>query len=134
MKVDISGDSFTRTSGRIQAAWLRRLGMAAALAALLLVEPALAQSTGEAFCQTAIADTVRNVFTIIQYGGPLLGGVIALGATVLLPTVRRSDRKAEVKEMRTQAILYGVIAAPLGTVILSFLLNNVVAGGTSCSF
>ncbi|GGL34243.1 hypothetical protein GCM10009037_17310 [Halarchaeum grantii] len=108
--------------------------MAAALAALLLVEPALAQSTGEAFCQTAIADTVRNVFTIIQYGGPLLGGVIALGATVLLPTVRRSDRKAEVKEMRTQAILYGVIAAPLGTVILSFLLNNVVAGGTSCSF
>ena len=27
-----------------------------------------------------------------------------------------------------------VIVAPLGTVILQFLLNNVVAGGASCGF
>jgi hypothetical protein len=60
--------------------------------------------------------------------------VIALGATVVLPTVRRSDLKREIKELRNRGILWGVIVAPLGTTIIQFLLSNVVAGGASCSF
>jgi len=89
---------------------------------------------GQSFCNTDIAKTIQNVFTIIQFGGPLLGGVLALGATVGLPFVRRSDWKKELKEIRNQGLVWGVIAAPLGTQILSFILNNVVAGGTSCGF
>ncbi|WP_199722785.1 hypothetical protein [Haloplanus aerogenes] len=81
-----------------------------------------------------MAETIKNLFTLIQFGGPLLGGVIALGATVVLPTVRRVDMKRELKEMRNQAVLWGVIVAPLGTAIVGFLLNNVVAGGASCGF
>ena len=104
------------------------------LLVVFAVEPVAAQSPGTAFCGTAIADTIKNLFTIIQFGGPLIGGVIALGSTVALPAVRRSDLKLELKEARNQALLWGVIVAPLGTVILAFLLNNVVAGGSSCGF
>ena len=101
---------------------------------LVAVTPVAAQSTGAAFCNTAMAETVKNLFTLIQFGGPLIGGVIALGATVATPTIRRADLKQELKEMRNQALIWGVIVAPLGTVILQFLLNNVVAGGASCGF
>lgn len=73
-------------------------------------------------------------FTLIQFGGPLIGGVIALGTTVALPMVPRTNRKVEVKEMRNQAVIWGILVAPLGTAILGFLLNNVVAGGFSCGF
>lgn len=100
----------------------------------LAVEPVLAQSTGAAFCGTPMAETVKNIFRLIQFGGPLIGGVIALGATVALPTVRRSDLKRELKEMRNQAVIYGVIVAPLAAVIIGFLLNTVVVGGASCGF
>lgn len=101
---------------------------------LLLSTPALAQSPGAAFCQTALAQTIKNLFSVIQFGGPLVGGVIALGATVALTSVRRSDLKREIKELRNQGIIWGVIVAPLGTVIIQFILNNVVAGGGSCAF
>ena len=101
---------------------------------LLAVEPAAAQSSGLAFCGTQMAETIKNLFTLIQFGGPLVGGVIALGATVALPTVRSVDHKRELKEARNQAIVWGVIVAPLGTAIVGFLLNNVVAGGASCGF
>ena len=101
---------------------------------LVATTPTLAQTTGEAFCQTSIVDTIRNLFTVIQFGGPLLGGVIALGATVSMPMVRRSDKKLELKEIRNQGVVWGVLVAPLGTVILQFLLSNVVAGGASCGF
>jgi hypothetical protein len=97
-------------------------------------EPALAQASGEAFCDTDMAATIENLFTLIQFGGPLVGGVIALGTTVALPAIRRADRKQELKEARTQAVLWGVIVAPLGTAIVGFLLNNVVVGGASCGF
>jgi len=102
----------------------------------LAVGPALAQSggSGSAFCGTALADTIRNVFSLIQFGGPLIGGTIALGAIVATPITRRADFKRELKEMRNQAIIWGVIVAPLATVLLSFLLANVVAGGSSCTF
>lgn len=100
----------------------------------LAIEPALAQSTGEAFCETDMATTIGNIFTLIQFGGPLIGGVIALGAIVAIPTVRRADLKKELKEIRNQGIIWGVIVAPLGTTIITFLLNNVVAGGSSCGF
>lgn len=101
---------------------------------LLLAEPVLAQTTGAAFCTSELAETVRNIFTVIQFGGPLIGGVIALGATVTIPTVRRVDLKKELKEIRNQGIIWGVLVAPLATVILQFILNNVVAGGSSCGF
>ena len=104
------------------------------LGCLLLAEPALAQTTGVAFCESELAETIRNVFTVIQFGGPLVGGVLALGATVAIPTVRRVDLKKELKEVRNQGVMWGVIVAPLGTVILQFILNNVVAGGASCGF
>lgn len=109
--------------------------MAIALALLVLaVEPALAQSSGLAFCSTQMAETIKNIFTLIQFGGPLVGGVIALGATVAIPSVRRADLKRELKEARNQAIIWGIIVAPLGTAIIAFILNNVVAGGASCGF
>jgi len=104
------------------------------LGSFILTDPVLAQTTGTAFCASELAETVRNIFTVIQFGGPLLGGVIALGATVTIPAVRRVDLKKELKEVRNQGIIWGVIVAPLGTVILQFILNNVVAGGTSCGF
>lgn len=101
---------------------------------VVLVEPAAAQSAGSAFCDTDMAQTIQNIFTLIQFGGPLVGGVLALGATVALPFVRRSDWKKEMKSIRNQGLLWGVIVAPLGTQIVAFLLNNVVAGGSSCGF
>lgn len=104
------------------------------LVSLFAVTPVAAQSSGAAFCGTDMAQTIKNLFTLIQFGGPLVGGVIGLGATVALPTVRRADLKRELKEARNQAIVWGVIVAPLGTAIVGFLLNNVVAGGASCGF
>ena len=112
---------------------LRALAIAG-LALFVLVEPAAAQGPGEAFCETDMAQTIQNVFMLIQFGGPLLGGVLALGATVALPFVRRSDWKKEMKGIRNQGLLWGVIVAPLGTEIIAFILNNVVAGGSSCGF
>jgi hypothetical protein len=99
-----------------------------------MTDPVLAQSTGAAFCETALAETLKNIFTVIQFGGPLIGGVIALGATVSLSAVRRADMKREIKELRNQGIVWGVIVAPLGTVIIQFILNNIVSGGGSCAF
>ena len=113
---------------------IRTGGLVLLLGGLVLTEPALAQSTGDAFCTSELAETVRNIFTVIQFGGPLIGGVLALGATVAIPTVRRVDLKKELKEVRNQGVIWGVIVAPLGTVILQFILNNVVSGGTSCGF
>ena len=96
---------------------------------------AAAQSDpGSAFCDSNMADTIQNIFTIIQFGGPLIGGVLALGATVAIPFTRRSDWKKEMKSVRNQGLLWGVIVAPLGTEIVQFILNNIVVGGTSCGF
>ncbi|QLH81298.1 hypothetical protein [Halosimplex pelagicum] len=113
---------------------LRTLGIALSALAIVAVEPASAQSVGESFCQTDMATTIRNLFTLIQFGGPLIGGLVALGATVAIPLLRRVDTKKELKSMRVQAIVWGIIVAPLGTTILQFLLTSVVAGGASCSF
>ena len=110
------------------------LASALAVGLVVLAEPALAQSSGAAFCSSELAETIRNIFTVIQFGGPLIGGVIALGATVGLAMTRRVDLKTELKELRNQGIVWGVIVAPLATLILTFILNNVVAGGASCGF
>jgi len=122
------------TTNRSPVRLLRWGGFGLLLLSLVAVEPALAQSSGEAFCDTEMAETIQNLFTLIQFGGPLVGGVIALGATVATPTIRRSDVKKELKEARNQAVVWGIIVAPMGTAIVQFLLNNVVAGGTSCGF
>ncbi|WP_332900202.1 hypothetical protein [Haladaptatus sp. CMSO5] len=97
----------------------RITALSLALLSVLAVSPALAQTTGEAFCTTSMAETIQNVFTVIQFGGPLIGGVIALGATVAVPTIRRSDMKRELKEARNQAVIWGIVVAPLGTAIVA---------------
>lgn len=101
---------------------------------VVATDPVLAASSGEAFCDTSLAETIKNFFGLIQFGGPLLGGVLAMGAAVVTPTVRQADKKAELKEIRNQAVVWGVIVAPLGTSIIQFILNDVVAGGASCGF
>ena len=75
-----------------------------------------------------MAQKIQNIFLPIQFGGPLLGGVLAFGATVALPFVRRSDWR-RMKAIRNQSLLWGVIVAPLGTQIVAFILKNAVAGG-----
>ncbi|MFB6177035.1 MAG: hypothetical protein ABEI99_07840 [Halobaculum sp.] len=110
------------------------MGAALCALALVAVEPASAQTVGESFCETEMATTIKNLFTLIQFGGPLVGGVVALGATVAIPLFRRADTKKGLKSMRAQGVIWGVIVAPLGTTILQFLLSAVVAGGSSCSF
>lgn len=112
----------------------RSLFGAGLLLSLVAVDPALAQTSGEAFCETDMALTIKNIFSIIQFGGPLIGAVVALGTTVTMTTVRRADLKKEMKEARNQAVLWGIIVAPLGTAIVQFILNNVVVGATSCGF
>lgn len=134
---DTGSSRIARTVSRLAAHCklaLTRGGLAALLVTLLATTPAAAQSTGTAFCNTQMAETIKNIFTLLQFGGPLLGGVIALGATVALPTAPDSERKLRLKELRNQAVIYGIIIAPLGTAIVAFLLNNVVAGGSSCGF
>lgn len=101
---------------------------------MLLTGVASAQARSPAFCSTQLAQTVENIFTVLQLAGPLLGGVLALGATVALPVVSRVDLKKELKETRNNALLYGVIVAPLSTSILAFIMNYIVAGGASCGF
>jgi len=110
------------------------VGLLIAILGAFAVDPASAQTTGEAFCETEMATTIRNMFSLIQFGGPLIGGVIALGTTIALTAIRTVDSKKELKSMRNQAVIWGVIVAPLGTAILQFLLTSVVAGGSSCSF
>jgi len=117
-----------------QTSTIRRSLLVGLILSLFAVEPVSAQSAGEAFCETDMATTIRNMFSLIQFGGPLIGGVIALGAVVVAPVVRRADAKREIKEVRNQAVIWGVIVAPLGVVILQFLLTSVVAGGSSCNF
>ncbi|MFC4407912.1 hypothetical protein [Haloarchaeobius iranensis] len=104
------------------------------LALALFTSPAIAQGPGAEFCESDMAETIRNAFSVIQFGGPLIGGFLALGATVSMPVIRRSDLKKELKEMRTQGVVWGIIVAPLATVIIQFIMNHVVAGGTSCAF
>ncbi len=97
------------------------------------VEPALAAQVGEDFCSTDMAKTIKNVFDIIQFGGPLVGGTIALGATVAIPMVRRADIKKELKTARIQGLIWGVVVAPLGAPIITFIMNTIVVGGNACT-
>lgn len=116
----------------------RRLGASVVLGlgslVLLASRPVAAQSTSEAFCATPLVETLGNLLQVIQMGGPLLGGIVALGATVTMPMVRRTDVKRELKNARNQGIIWGVIVAPLATTIISFLLQHVVVGAASCGF
>ncbi|MDG5778322.1 hypothetical protein VB773_19675 [Haloarculaceae archaeon H-GB2-1] len=102
--------------------------------ALVATQPVLAQSVGSDFCSTDMAQTIQNIFDVIQFGGPLLGGTLALGATVAIPALRRADVKRELKTVRNQGVIWGVIVAPMATTLVTFILNTIVAGGSSCSF
>jgi len=111
---------------------VRSLLIAGGILSIVAVDPALAQTAGKEFCETDMATTIKNVFSLIQFGGPLIGAVVALGTTVSMTAVRRADLKKELKEARNQAVVWGIIVAPLGTAIVGFLLNNVVEGASSC--
>ncbi|MDT3433277.1 hypothetical protein KZ498_11845 [Haloarcula sp. 1CSR25-25] len=136
MGVRSNADDSANARSRI--ALVKQYGLQASVGvvalALLFVEPAAAQDIGEEFCQTEMAVTIKNIFTLIQFGGPLVGGTLALGAAVATPMVRQADMKMELKQIRTQGLVWGVIVAPLATTIIQFLLSSVVSGGTSCSF
>ena len=106
----------------------------ALLPLVLFVGTVAAADPGSAFCDSNMAKTIQNIFTILQFGGPLIGGLAFLGAIIVIPYIRRSDRKKQVKSIRNQGLLWGVIIAPLGTEIVQFILNNIVVGGTSCGF
>lgn len=138
MTTDHSADGRTASNGDPgRGRWLARSALLGATGLGLLfltTDPVLAASSGQAFCDTSLAETIKNFFGLIQFGGPLLGGVLAMGAAVVTPTVRQADKKMELKEIRNQAIVWGVIVAPLGTSIIQFILNDVVAGGASCGF
>lgn len=112
----------------------RRILTVGAILAAIAVDPAVAQTTSDAFCGTMLAETIRNLFTVIQLAGPLIGGLLALGATVTIPVVRKPEAKKNMQTIRNQGVVWGVIVAPLGTTIIQFLLSNVVAGGVSCGF
>ncbi|WP_313696129.1 hypothetical protein [Halorarum halobium] len=134
-----SGETRARTEASMSTIRIihRSIGpiLLALLPLILFVGTAAAQSNpGSAFCDSNMADTIQNIFTVIQFGGPLIGGVLALGATVAIPFTRRSDWKKEMKSVRNQGLLWGVIVAPLGTEIVQFILNNIVVGATSCGF
>lgn len=125
-------ETVSEQRGRVRRRWsLLTTGL---MMALVATEPAVAQSIGSEFCETNMAETIKNIFTIIQFGGPLLGGTLALGATVAVPYIRRADLKKELKETRNQGIIWGVIVAPLATAIIQFILDTIVVGGTSCTF
>lgn len=101
---------------------------------VLATTPALAQDAAQQFCETPMATTVINAINVVQFAGPLLGGFLAIGSVVVLPVVRRADMKREIKSIRNQALIWGVVVAPLGTAILKFILNGIVAGASSCGF
>jgi len=139
VSTDTQGGS-NGTDTRTRRKRVSRVAIIIGAVTLIAVEPASAQTAtangtgvGTSFCQTSMADTIRNLFSLIQFGGPLIGGLVALGATVAIPVFRRVEMKKELKSMRAQAVVWGVIVAPLGTTILQFLLSSVVAGGSSCT-
>lgn len=102
--------------------------------ALLASTPALAQSAGQGFCETNLVQTVLNMMGVLRLAGPLLGGVIAIGAVAFTPMARSSEQKKQLTELRNQGVIWGVIVAPLGTTFLQFLLSDVVVGASACGF
>lgn len=130
---DRSGDAVAAAGTR----WATRLALAGGgLVALAVVAstPVLAQSAGQSFCETNMAQTILNMIGVVRLAGPLLGGLIAIGAVAVAPVVRSADMKRELKDMRNRGVIWGVIIAPLGTTMLQFLLTDVVAGASACGF
>lgn len=70
---------------------ITRGGTIAFAVLLVATMPVAAQSTGQAFCNTQLAETIQNLFTLIQFGGPLIGGTVALGSTVGLIIVEQPE-------------------------------------------
>ena len=132
----ITAENVATAARRI--ALLNRMSVQLSMGVIVLVvlasEPAAAQDIGEQFCETEMATTIKNLFTMIQFGGPLVGGTLALGAAVATPAVREVDTKKELKQIRNQGLIWGVMVAPLASTIIQFILSTIVSGGASCSF
>jgi len=112
---------------------LTRGGTALLLLSVLAVQPVVAQNSGAAFCQTNMALTIRNLFTIIQFGATI-GGLIALGAIVATPMIRRADLKKEIKGSQKSGDCLGRHRRPARNGDYPVPPHDVVAGGVSCGF
>jgi hypothetical protein len=73
-----------------------------------------------------MVDTIRNMVNRIQFDGPPIGGVVALGAAVASPYVRRADAQEELKGIRNEAVICGIIVARLPVVISGESLAEIV--------
>jgi hypothetical protein len=102
-----STDASSSISDRLVRALPIRETAIAFVALILVVEPAAVQSAGSAFCGTDMARTIQNIFTLIQFGGPLVGGVLALGSRVVA-----SDRRAVAVVVLAVALVGTAAVAP----------------------
>lgn len=84
-------------------------------------------------CTTNLAETIRNMILLIQFGGPLIGGLVGAGAMVLKPVMRGEDMKRKLKQLRDGAIIWGVVAAPLFVTTIQYVVTGVVVGAPTCS-
>lgn len=89
-KTPTSTDTWSAISDRLVRALPIRGSALAFVTPILFVGPA-AQSGCQACCGADVARNIQNIFTRIQIGGPLVGGVLALGGTVALTYLRRLD-------------------------------------------
>lgn len=96
--------------------------------------PTPAAGTGPSdICTTDLAETIRNMILMIQFGGPLLGGLVGAGAMLLKPVMRGEDMKRKMKQLRDGAIIWGVVAAPLFVTTIQYVVTGVVVGAPTCS-
>lgn len=96
--------------------------------------PTPAAGSGPAdVCTTDLAETIRNMILMIQFGGPLLGGFVGAAAMVLKPLMRGEDMKRKMKQLRDGAIIWAVIAAPLFVTTIQYVVTGVVVGAPTCS-
>ena len=92
--------------------WATRLALAGGgfvTLALVASTPALAQSAGQGFCETNMAQTILNMIRVVRLAGPLLGGLIAIGAVAVAPGIRGAEGERGLEDMRHRGGVWGGI-------------------------